>query len=92
MTLNNAAGMMLSGGNMSTGGTLTFTSGLVRTGTSNALILTHTSTSTQGFIRTNGHVVGNVTKTLPTTGTASNRVTFPVGAENEGSDRAFSPA
>ena len=83
---------MLSGGNMSTGGTLTFTSGLVRTGTSNALILTHTSTSTQGFIRTNGHVVGNVTKTLPTTGTASNRVTFPVGAENEGSDRAFSPA
>lgn len=92
VTLNNAAGLTLSGGNMSTSGTFTFTSGLLRTGASNALILTHTSTSTQGFIRTSGHVVGNVTKTLPSTGTASNRVTFPVGAENESSNRAFSPA
>jgi hypothetical protein len=96
VNLNNPAGATLTGGNLTMGGgtaNFIFTNGLFRTGT-NALVLRHNTTSDQGFTRPNsGHVVGNVTKTLPTSAVTapSNRVTFPVGAESENGSRAYSP-
>lgn len=95
--LDNAAGMKLVGGNLTMGtGTsnFKFTDGLFRTD-NNVLTLRHSSTSDQGFTRpvsaSAGHVVGNVAKVLPSGTVPSNRVEFPVGAEKEDGDRAYSP-
>lgn len=92
--LDNDAGMKLEGGNLTMGGgtsNFKFTDGLFRTG-DNVLTLRHNDTSDQGFTRpASGHVVGNVAKMLPTTGSASNRVEFPVGAEEEDGSRTYSP-
>lgn len=95
--LDNAAGMKLVGGNLTMGtGTsnFKFTEGLFRTD-NNVLTLRHSSTSDQGFTRpvsaSAGHVVGNVAKVLPSGTVPSNRVEFPVGAEKEDGDRAYSP-
>lgn len=95
VTLNNAAGLTLTNGNLNLtdnntnavcGGTvagtnpLTLTNGTLTTGT-NRVILCHSNTTFQGFSRTNGAVFGSVQATVD--GTASpnttDRVEFPLG-------------
>ncbi|MDG5766815.1 T9SS type A sorting domain-containing protein [Balneolales bacterium ANBcel1] len=92
VTLDNPAGAELTGGNLTVNNSnFHFVDGLLRTG-DNQLVLTHTSTSNQGFTRSgDSYVVGKVTKTLPSTGTASNRVEFPVGGEFENGASAYAP-
>jgi fibronectin-binding autotransporter adhesin len=69
LTINNASGVTL-GGNVNVGGTLTFTSGTVTTG-SNSLYVT----STGSVSRTSGHVVGNFKKNIATSASK----TFEIG-------------
>ena len=82
VTFNNAAGVDLSGGNLNVTTLATFTSGNVRTGATNALVLNHTSTGVQNFVQTAGGVVGNVRKFIVggALGAAADRMTFPTAA------------
>jgi hypothetical protein len=70
ITINKATGnVIISGGDLTCSGIVTFTNGLVTTSTTNALVLTRVSGSAaQGFVRnvTTGksHVVGNVRQNL----------------------------
>lgn len=98
VTLDNSAGANLASGNLviTSGGELNLTDGIFKTGTSNYIQLDHSATADQGFSRTDGHVFGNVRKQLPSTGTASNRVEFPVGGNNVdgvggGTENEYSP-
>ena len=61
LVINNAAGVTLSG-NVSAKGVITFTSGEVTTG---ANILIAEANCAGSIVRTSGHVVGNLQKTLP---------------------------
>jgi hypothetical protein len=72
LTINNANGVTLAGGDLTVNGTLTFTSGNVVTG-GNVLAVGAAGTVS----RTSGHVVGNLRKTVAT-GTPVSR-TFEVG-------------
>ncbi len=98
VTLNNEAGLTLTNGNLNLtdnntnavcGGTvagtnpLTLTNGVLTTGT-NRVILCHTSTTFQGFSRTNGAVFGNVQVTVDGTGSpnTTDRVEFPLGDDD----------
>jgi len=72
VTVNNANGVTLTGGNLTVNGTLTFTSGNVTTG-SNTLVM-----GSAGIVsRTSGHVVGNLQKNVATGSNVSR--TFEVG-------------
>ena len=70
LTINNSSGVLLSG-NVTVGGTLTFTSGNITT-SSNALYLNPTGTVS----RTTGHVVGNFKKNILLGATSK---TFEIG-------------
>jgi hypothetical protein len=72
LTINNANGVTLAGGDLTVNGTLTFTSGNVATGGS-TLAIGAAGTVT----RTSGHVVGNLRKSVAT-GTPVSR-TFEIG-------------
>lgn len=94
LTINNAAGVTLAGGNltMNTNGTvngiINFTSGLFNTG-SFSVILAQTGAS-QGYAgasQTAGYIVGNVAKTLATGNTG--RFEFPIGTTNSFRPVAF---
>jgi hypothetical protein len=91
VTFNNAAGVDLSGGNLNVATLATFTSGNVRTGATNAIVLNHTSTGVQGFAQTSGGVVGNVRKFIVggALGSAADRMTFPAAAA-DGTSRPVS--
>jgi hypothetical protein len=92
LTINNTAGdVTLVGGNLKVSGTVTFTKGILRTG-SNILYLAAPTTlavsggtQSQGFVGASAtsHVVGNVAKTLINTGDISTSTEavniFPVG-------------
>lgn len=84
VTFNNSAGVDLASGSLVMGdeGMATFTDGVVTTGDDNYIQLDHDATADQGYSRTDGQVFGNVRKLLPSGGTASNRVEFPVGGNN----------
>lgn len=60
-----------------------FQTGVVWTGDNNYIQLVHTSTTDQGFDRTDGHVFGNVRKLLPAGSGTSERIIFPVGGNNQ---------
>ena len=85
LTLNNALGVTLAGGNLTMGAAqvVTFTSGNFTTG-ANILVLSQTAAG-QGFTRTSGHVVGNVRHAIfagagtPTNANPNGRFEFPVG-------------
>jgi hypothetical protein len=88
LTINKATGsLIISGGDLTCTGTVTFMSGLVKTGTNNALVLTNTggTGTAKGYVRnlTIGavsHVVGNVKQNLQySTLIAYARNEFPVG-------------
>lgn len=68
MTINRANGISL-GGNVTVGGTLTFTTGTITTGA-------NTLYSTGTVARTSGHVIGNFNKTVATGATSK---TFEIG-------------
>jgi fibronectin-binding autotransporter adhesin len=76
--------VIISGGDLTCSGIVTFTNGLVQTGTANALVLTRVSGSaSQGFVHnTTGtsHVVGNVRQNLITSNVVAFAAhDFPVG-------------
>lgn len=83
LTLNNAAGFTLAGGNftMGAGKLVTFTAGVLSTG-ANRFTLAHTVAG-QGFTRTSGHIMGNVAQNITagagTATYANGRYEFPVG-------------
>lgn len=90
VTIDNSAGVTLAGGDLVMGenSTFTFTDGVVQTGT-NAIELWHRASNgsysaDQGFSRTDGHVFGQVRKTLPSSSTSipAARVEYPVGGNN----------
>ena len=72
LTINNANGVTLAGGDLTANGTLTFTSGNVTTG-GNVLAIGSAGTVT----RTSGHVVGNLRKSVATGAPVSR--TFEIG-------------
>lgn len=84
---NNAAGITISGGNLTITGTATFTAGPVMTGT-NFVQLAHANTVGQGFTRTSGCVAGNVRKNVPGAGATADRIEFPTCA----ADGSYRPA
>jgi hypothetical protein len=71
LTLNNSSGILLSSVDITVGGTLTFTSGKIVTGSNLVIIPAAGSVS-----RTSGHVVGNLKKNVATGATSR---TFEVG-------------
>lgn len=88
LTLNNAAGFTLDGGNftMGAGKVVTFTAGVLSTG-SNIFTLAHAATG-QGFARTSGHIAGNVRHAITAgagspTVYANGRYEFPVGTTTD---------
>lgn len=87
VVFNNAAGITITGGNLTITGTAAFTAGPVMTGT-NFVQLAHTSTVTQGFTRTSGCVAGNVRKNVPGAGATADRMEFPTCA----ADGSYRPA
>ncbi len=93
VTVNNPAGLTLTGGDLNTSGTvsgtaclapgtngLTLTNGVITTG-ANRVIICHASTTVQGYTRTNGVVFGNVQVTVDGTAplNTTDRVQFPLG-------------
>lgn len=96
LTINNTAGVTLSGGNLNMGNnsTVTFTKGLLTTG-DNALKIDHDNTADQGFSVNSdetSYVVGNVIKDIPGNSSASNRLVFPVGQTLASGKSTYSPA
>lgn len=86
LVVNNAAGVSVTGGNLSIGSNaapvaagLTLTAGVLNMGT-NTLLMPHGGSGQQGYTRTSGCVYGNVRKDLSNTaaGAPADRMEFPL--------------